>query len=85
MFRVGSPIFRRPDLFIARFGDTGYNTALPDGAWRSPASALAWGARGPGFNSRRPDTKDSTDVESFDSQDRVSTAGTAPLLEKDSA
>lgn len=25
------------------------------GAWRSPASALAWGARGPGFNSRRPD------------------------------
>jgi hypothetical protein len=27
------------------------------GAWRSPASALAWGARGPGFKSRRPDWK----------------------------
>ncbi len=25
------------------------------GAWRSPASALAWGARGPGFKSQRPD------------------------------
>ena len=59
---------------IARFSNCGYNTALPpgkraqgqaDGAWRSPASALAWGARGPGFNSRRPDTKDSTSVESF--------------------
>ncbi len=41
--------------FIVRIPDRGYNTALPDGAWRSPASALAWGARGPGFNSRRPD------------------------------
>ena len=25
------------------------------GPWRSLASALAWGARGPGFKSRRPD------------------------------
>ncbi len=25
------------------------------GPWRSLASALAWGARGPGFESRRPD------------------------------
>ena len=25
------------------------------GAWRSPASALAWGVRGPGFESQRPD------------------------------
>ena len=29
---------------------------LVRGAWRSPASVLAWGARGPGFESRRPDT-----------------------------
>ena len=50
---------------IARFSNCGYNTALPDGAWRSPASALAWGARGPGFNSRRPDTRDFTSVESL--------------------
>ena len=47
------------DPFIVRNLVRDYNTALPDGAWRSPASALAWGARGPGFNSRRPDTKDS--------------------------
>jgi hypothetical protein len=25
------------------------------GAWRSLASALQWGCRGPGFKSRRPD------------------------------
>jgi hypothetical protein len=25
------------------------------GLWRSLASALAWGARGPGFKSRQPD------------------------------
>ena len=34
----------------------GYNPALPIGAWRSPASALAWGARGRRFKSSRPDT-----------------------------
>ena len=28
---------------------------FPIGPWRSLASALAWGARGPGFKSRRPD------------------------------
>ena len=27
------------------------------GLWRSLASALAWGARGPGFKSRQPDQK----------------------------
>src|SRR5262249_43202016 len=27
-----------------------------DGTWRSLASALAWGARGRGFKSRRPDS-----------------------------
>ncbi len=27
------------------------------GPWRSLASALAWGARGPEFKSRRPDQK----------------------------
>ena len=29
------------------------------GPWRSLASALAWGARGPGFKSRRPDQNSS--------------------------
>src|SRR6266508_4233879 len=33
----------------------GYNPALSFGAWRSPASALAWGARGRRFKSSRPD------------------------------
>ena len=33
------------------------------GPWRSLASALAWGARGPGFKSRRPDQN--TSVKSF--------------------
>ena len=33
----------------------GYNSLQDIGAWRSPASALAWGVRGPGFESRRPD------------------------------
>src|SRR5579884_2614922 len=34
------------------------------GPWRSLASALAWGARGPGFKSRRPDqiTQTLTDI-----------------------
>src|ERR1700752_1676608 len=37
---------RRPDILIE----------FPHiGPWRSLASALAWGARGPGFKSRRPD------------------------------
>ena len=30
-------------------------TLIAFGPWRSLASALAWGARGPGFKSRRPD------------------------------
>src|ERR1700704_1193891 len=30
------------------------------GPWRSLASALAWGARGPGFKSRRPDQNSSS-------------------------
>jgi hypothetical protein len=29
------------------------------GLWRSLASALAWGARGPGFKSRQPDQNSS--------------------------
>src|SRR6185312_16683010 len=29
--------------------------AVPVGAWRSPVSALVWGTRGRGFESRRPD------------------------------
>src|SRR6202451_4244744 len=37
-------------------GRGGATPLLPDGrAWRSLASALAWGARGPGFKSRQPD------------------------------
>ena len=35
----------------------GYNSIHNFGAWRSPASALAWGVRGPGFESRRPDQR----------------------------
>ena len=31
--------------------------AVPVGAWRSPVSALVWGTRGRGFESRRPDQK----------------------------
>ena len=38
-----------------------------DGAWRSPASALAWGVRGRGFESRRPDIKTPAFVGVFDS------------------
>ena len=43
------------NIGIARSITPRYNVARSIGAWRSPASALAWGARGPGFNSRRPD------------------------------
>jgi hypothetical protein len=35
------------------------------GAWRSPASALAWGARGRRFKSSRPDRKRDSFTESF--------------------
>ncbi len=41
---------------VARSKVTRYNRG-EFGAWRSPASALAWGARGPGFKSQRPDQK----------------------------
>ena len=41
---------------VARTILTRYNLCQ-FGAWRSPASALAWGARGPGFKSQRPDQK----------------------------
>jgi len=34
----------------------GYNPLRSIGAWRSPASALAWGARGRRFESSRPDS-----------------------------
>lgn len=40
---------------VVRIYTLGYNLNCSDGAWRSPASALAWGVRGPGFESRRPD------------------------------
>ena len=40
---------------VVRTCTLGYNVHCSDGAWRSPASALAWGVRGPGFESRRPD------------------------------
>ena len=36
--------FAQPDATLDKFG-----------LWRSLASALAWGARGPGFKSRQPD------------------------------
>src|SRR5437868_5475717 len=34
------------------------------GLWRSLASALAWGARGPGFKSRQPDQNPSKSIPS---------------------
>src|SRR6266496_4357222 len=40
---------------VARLFKCDYNLPLPIGAWRSPASALAWGARGRRFKSSRPD------------------------------
>jgi hypothetical protein len=43
---------------IVRIRKGYYNTASLNksiGAWRSPASALAWGARGRRFKSSRPD------------------------------
>ena len=43
------------EIFIARKSKRGYNTPRSIGAWRSPASALAWGARGRRFKSSRPD------------------------------
>ena len=49
---------------VARLFKRDYNLSLshrrwdatPIGAWRSPASALAWGARGRRFKSSRPDS-----------------------------
>src|ERR1043165_3431189 len=51
---------------VARLFKRDYNLSLsrwwrdtiPIGAWRSPASALAWGARGRRFKSSRPDLWD---------------------------
>ena len=40
---------------IARLRKSDYLESVGFGTWRSPASALAWGARGRGFKSRRPD------------------------------
>jgi hypothetical protein len=40
---------------IARLQKSDYLDSVGFGTWRSPASALAWGARGRGFKSRRPD------------------------------
>src|SRR5690349_5096972 len=42
---------------FARNRKGGYNATRSIGAWRSPASALAWGARGRRFESCRPDSK----------------------------
>ena len=42
---------------FAIIGKRGYNPPRSFGAWRSPASALAWGARGRRFKSSRPDTR----------------------------
>ena len=40
---------------VARTIGTRYNVSRSIGAWRSPVSALAWGARGRRFKSSRPD------------------------------
>jgi hypothetical protein len=39
--------------------------SVTNGPWRSLASALAWGARGPGFKSRRPDQPNQSDTAVF--------------------
>ena len=43
-------------IWLAFFCERAYNL-VPYGAWRSPASVLAWGARGRRFKSFRPDLK----------------------------
>src|SRR5215212_9010551 len=49
-------IIRGECHLVARIFKRDYNLLLPIGAWRSPASALAWGARGRRFKSSRPDS-----------------------------
>ena len=49
------------------FFESVYNTKMY-GAWRSPASALAWGARGPGFKSQCPDSFFSREKEKEDAK-----------------
>ena len=44
-----------------------------EGAWRSPASALAWGARGRRFKSFRPDHKPLTLLDLVSNRARVAT------------
>ena len=51
--RSASGCGRRQRMSVRRSGHNVYNRRF--GPWRSLASALAWGARGPGFKSRRPD------------------------------
>jgi putative ABC transport system ATP-binding protein len=47
---------------VARKGRLRYNVGRSIGAWRRPASALAWGARGRRFKSSRPDWKPLTQL-----------------------
>jgi len=48
------------DISFARMAKHDYNPLRSIGAWRSPASALAWGARGRRFKSSRPDSQNKT-------------------------
>ncbi len=50
----------RKKFAFARMIKYGYNPLRSIGAWRSPASALAWGARGRRFKSSRPDSTKGT-------------------------
>ena len=48
------------------------------GPWRSLASALAWGARGPGFKSRRPDQPNQSDRDRATMSLQPSVGGSSP-------
>jgi hypothetical protein len=51
-----NPGYLANQLGVARKLYPRYNVGRSIGAWRRPASALAWGARGRRFKSSRPDT-----------------------------
>ena len=54
--QVANPVFLHTSM-VSRAPEVAPRGARLDkfGLWRSLASALAWGARGPGFKSRQPD------------------------------
>ena len=52
---ISAKIIHQLFVRVARTIGTRYNVSRSIGAWRSPVSALAWGARGRRFKSSRPD------------------------------